>query len=198
MKAMKSFFIALSLLIFSISTLAIAKDFPKKGWKKIENYHGWSMQYPVEWKWQIQDDEPTEQDDMPGLVFTQSSGGKVLWGASLTIEAKGPVTFKYPLKEMMEGIHGLSPAIRGEDGKDIRVDGYPAYDEIIVEKAYKDPSKLVYTRTIYINKDGKLFFLKYSEGDGHESQPRKNWKYETVFNEMLSTFKFIKPHPEKI
>ena len=194
---MKSAFLALS-LIFSVSTLASTKDFPKKGWKKIENYHGWSMQYPGEWKWQIQDDEPTEQDDMPDLLFKESKGKKVSWYALVTVESKGPYDFKFPLKELMEGVHGSSPAVRGEEGRETRVDGYPAYDEIIVQKAYKSESKLTYTRTIYINKDGSLYFIQYREGDGQEVKPRKEWKHEAIFNEMLSTFKFIKPHPEKI
>ncbi len=190
---MKLVYLPLLLLTLSANESAFAKEAVRKDWKKMENIHGWSMQHPASWHWEKSDGVPVDRDDMAALLLHEGSDPKTKRGSGVIVESKGPREFKYPLKDMMEDKHGSSPAVRGEEGHETRIDGFPAYDEVVVTRGPFD-EKMHFSREIYVNKGGNLFIIKYGEHVAEEGIPKKDWKNEAVFNEMLSTFKFI---PEK-
>ena len=164
----------------------------KPGWKILINHFGWSIQYPGNWALDEGDGLPAPASAgavLYGTIDAEKLHQQMSWVAIHHVRAFNQ---KYSLKEIVEGTHGSSPALRTKGGHETKIAGFPAYDEIVTEQPLSGQAGSFVLRKIAINKNGELFEIEYNEGGTGTFIGREEWKYEKVFNEMLSTFRFTK------
>ena len=180
-------------------------------WKTIQNKYGWSIQYPPTWA-------PLEIGDLSANDNTNSG----IYGPNkeyLKDQRYGTIIispeFSSGDKDLVKFIRdyyigrGRNPNIELINGHEITISGKNAYEVIVKYKVSQVYPKGYTLRHVVIRRDSSPFklilnptttlsysivSLIYHEDSSKEKTApnEKTWKYEKMFDEMLSTFKFTK------
>jgi hypothetical protein len=188
-------------IFFSLSSFAADKKNIPEGWKTLKNVNGWSISYPKDW---APDGDggfaPTMEADNFQLLGPGPAGEENISKHCMIFFDTDERFLKSMLrrdpKEYLEhkakyNSNYVGNSVSLENGRDIKVDGQKAYDEIVVTSGPKI-KKRIYERWVYISKDG-IFELRLNHPHGIVDN-----ECDDLYAQILETFHFTKGYKRKL
>jgi len=180
--------------------MATINSTQKVGWKTLKNYYGhWSINYPADWEL-VEDSGSTPTTDAQVTIQgPEKSVQKKQQIGVITIQKARtvPPNQKASLRDYIEFYYKnerLEPIPSFISEHQIEILGFSGLDTIVMEPSTKHTGKPSYKRWVVLKIGNDFFSLCYSEISADEKirLSNKEWKYESVFNKILSTFIFLK------
>jgi hypothetical protein len=191
------------LVACTLAQTANATDGKHKGWKKLHNVNGWSVEYPPDWMAEgdpgFDEENVPEKSNWVTIRGPRQKAEKEEWHGRVTIRPwKDPS--KVPKKTSKEVVEYTAAGPRGvkrilfENGEASL--GERKGHQVVYftpELKEKGTIRLVWLLAVPFG-DGFLR-VEYAEMDGDASESinsPKDWKYRDIAREVLSTLRFQK------
>mgnify|MGYP001580800908 FL=1 len=171
---------------------------PRANWKTIKNTaFSWEIKYPSDWE------ILTPVCDLPAgecsnvmmrgtNIFNGECSDPKLRCGNLSVEVvvphTGNVTATMSAKQYIESFNPSIPIV--EPSTEVIINGETGYQQTV----QNFPGSSAITRTITILHNGKVYYLGMTEGyyhDNYNIHTTNDWKLLSIFNQILSTFKFL-------
>lgn len=164
-----------------------------KPWKTLENAYGkWTVSYPSDW----------ELDDSAGANAREDREGVILGpqSAEKKDEQIGAISIEkietYP--QNIDSKEYVRKWYKGRGSENIDFSNEKQTDiagvkgDDFISKYKTKNNKDVEIRWIIFKREGQLYSAVYAEHTTLVSAPKRDWKYENIFERVISTLKFKK------